>query len=523
MKAVAYARFSSDNQREESIDAQLRAIREYAHKQNITIIHEYIDEARSATTDDRPGFLRMIDDVVSERFLVNYCYVHKLDRFSRNRYDSALYKRQLSQKGVKVIAVAQPLDDSPESIILESMLEAMAEYYSKNLAREVMKGLRENAFAGKHTGGIPPLGYNVGPDKKLFINENEAEAIRLIFNLVLAGNGYGTILEELNLRGFKTKYGKPFGKNSIYEILRNEKYSGVYLFNRTVSAINGKRNNHLQKDGENMIRIPGIIPAIISPEEWRRVQLMLNNRKTITPRRRSEVIYILTGKTFCSECGGAMVGSNAIAGRNKTRYYFYTCNAKKRTQQCTNKDIRKEILESHVLNRIEAMFSSKNIEKLSDKLLNYYLEKNQNLFLEKEQINKNLKNRQERLAAIFEALETGSMAPKVAGPRANELSAEIETLEENLRELEFRNKIPLTREMIRDYLKKNQQVVKDRTNLLDCKRAVETFIDRIKISQNDIEIILKLEMISDNDGGGGPLQFKSTIFIKDYRHNQLNS
>ncbi|MEW8957513.1 MAG: recombinase family protein [Moorella sp. (in: firmicutes)] len=191
MKAVAYARFSSDNQREESITAQLRAIHDYAEKHGVIIVREYIDEARSATTDDRPEFLRMIEEVTSGCLQVDYVYVHKLDRFARNRYDSAIYRHKLASKGIRLIAVTQPLDDSPESVILEAMLEAMAEYYSKNLGREVMKGMRETAFQCRHTGGKPPLGYDIEPgSNKYIINEREAEAVRIIFSMYLQGCSY---------------------------------------------------------------------------------------------------------------------------------------------------------------------------------------------------------------------------------------------------------------------------------------------------------------------------------------------
>jgi site-specific DNA recombinase len=175
IRAAAYARYSSDNQREESIDAQLRAIREYCDRNGIRLVKIYTDEARSATTDDRPGFLQMIQD--SALGLFDAVIVHKLDRFSRDRYDSAFYKRQLKKNGVRLISVLENLDDSPESIILESVLEGMAEYYSRNLAREVMKGMKETALQCKHTGGKPPLGYDVAPDGTYVINEQEAKAV----------------------------------------------------------------------------------------------------------------------------------------------------------------------------------------------------------------------------------------------------------------------------------------------------------------------------------------------------------
>ena len=156
-KGVAYARFSSENQRDESIDAQLRAIRKYAEDNGIEIIREYTDRAKTGTNADRESFQAMLNDSQYGDF--SLVIVHKLDRFARNRYDSAVSKAKLKSNGVRIVSVLEHFDDSPESIITEGLLEAMSEYYSANLSREVMKGMKENALSCKHTGGKPPLGY----------------------------------------------------------------------------------------------------------------------------------------------------------------------------------------------------------------------------------------------------------------------------------------------------------------------------------------------------------------------------
>jgi site-specific DNA recombinase len=206
VRAAVYARFSSDNQREESIDAQLRAAKDYAKKNDIVIVSEYIDKAKSAMTDKRDEFLRMVSDAKEDFF--DLVLVHKLDRFARSRKDSICYRLELKRHGVALISILEYLDDSPESIILESVLEAMAEYYSKNLSREIRKGMNENALKGLHTGGKPPLGYDLDPKTKmLVINEKEASAVRMIFRMFNEGNGYMAIIKELNSQGYKTKLG----------------------------------------------------------------------------------------------------------------------------------------------------------------------------------------------------------------------------------------------------------------------------------------------------------------------------
>lgn len=222
INAVAYARFSSDNQRGESILAQVRAIEDYCQKNNYRLIKIYKDEAISGTSiEDREQFLQMIDDSKNRTF--KYVIVHKFDRFARNRYDHALYEKKLEDNGIKLISVIEQLSDSPESVILKSVLTGMNEYYSLNLAREVRKGQKENALKCVHNGGISPLGYDLTEDKTYKINETEAEAVKLIFKMYLEGHGYAHIASELNSKGFVNKLGKPFRKTSIRDTLLNEK------------------------------------------------------------------------------------------------------------------------------------------------------------------------------------------------------------------------------------------------------------------------------------------------------------
>jgi Recombinase./Resolvase, N terminal domain. len=213
--------------------------------------------------------LQMIKD--SEMNIFQAVIVHKLDRFARNRYDNAFYKRLLKKNGIRLISVLEPLDDSPESIILESVLEGMAEYYSRNLAREVMKGLKENAFQAKFNGGIAPLGYDI-KDGYYVINEKEAEAVKLIFKMYNDGYSYGCIIDELNLRGYKTKKGNAFSKNSLHDILRNERYIGKYIFNK------GTKNNH-NICKEDVIIIDDAIPAIIDKNLFEEVQKKMEKAK----------------------------------------------------------------------------------------------------------------------------------------------------------------------------------------------------------------------------------------------------
>ena len=357
-KVALYARFSSDNQRSESIDAQIRAMQAYCKQHNFVIVETYVDEAKSATTDRRPAFQQMINDSGSHIF--NILLVHKLDRFARNRYDSAVYKRELKKNGVTVYSVLENLDNSPESIMMEAVLEGMSEYYSQNLAREVMKGMRETALQCKHTGGIPPLGYDVDPvTKKLIINEDEAQAVRLVFEMYSEGYGYSSILDRLHLYGMKTKAGKDFQKNSLYSILSNPKYQGMYVFNRS-SAKNsiGKRNTHLYKDDEDIIFVDGGCPQIVDRQVYAKVQDILTEHKHTGGRENAKERYLLSGKVFCRECGKAMVGNARYSGRSKLLYVTYRCPSKR--YACSNKEINRDYLESYVIELIEREILNQN-------------------------------------------------------------------------------------------------------------------------------------------------------------------
>ena len=366
-KAVLYARFSSDNQREESIEAQLRAMHEYCQRAGAVVTHEYCDRAKSATTDDRPEFLNMITDAKEHDF--DFVVVHKLDRFSRNRYDSAYYKRELRKNGVSLLSVLEHMDDSPESIILESVLEGMSEYYSRNLAREVMKGMRESALKCQALGGRPPYGYQVDPATRRYeVNEAEADAVKLIFRQVSDGIGYGEIITELNRLGYRTRNGNPFGKNSLTEILRNERYTGIYIFNRAVSHNQSRtRNNHQSKPEDEIIRIPGGMPALIDETAFERVAAILKSRSHAAPHQRAKESYLLVGKIFCGLCGAAYNGNRQHSGRNKNLLVTYRC-AKHNNHgdlRCENKDINRNYLEDFIFKRIgEIVFAEERIPKL---------------------------------------------------------------------------------------------------------------------------------------------------------------
>ena len=380
MDAVIYARYSSDNQSEESIQAQLRACGEYAMRNNITIIDTYIDRAQSARSDKRESFQKMIADSAEKSF--SAVIVHKLDRFSRDRYDHAVYRKKLRENGVKLISVLENLDDSPESVVLESVLEGFSEYYSKNLARETRKGLKEVALKAKFTGGTPPFGFDVDPDNNYIINEKEAEAVKKIFSACLNDVGYAQLIKEFDEKGIRTKFGRPFNKSSFNAILKNQKYIGTYIY-YPVGTYREKRSEP--------IVIEDALPAIIPKKIFWEVQEKMKSRKH-SGRVRAIEPYILSGILFCGECGSPMNGHRH--SKNDKHYYDYECGKNTRSKRCDNRTFSRDKLEGLVCDYISRLLSDETIDEIKG-----YISKNIEL------INKNKAQKAAELKRELSALE----------------------------------------------------------------------------------------------------------------------
>lgn len=473
MKVFAYARYSSDNQREESIDAQLRAIHDFAQREGYEIVHEYIDEARTATTDKRPGFQSMIAD--AKLGGVGAIIVHKLDRFSRDRYDSAFYKRELKRANVRLVSVLERLDDSPESVILESVLEGMAEYYSGNLRREVMKGMRETAYQCKHTGGIPPLGYVVNADRSYSIDQEEAESVRIIFSLYASGRGYSDIIAAL--RGRVTKTGGVFAKNSITSILRNEKYAGVFVFNRAATKTNGKRNNHASKSDEDVIRIPGGIPRIIDDDTWRRAQLRLSDSKH-NASNRAKVVYLLSGLLYCEKCGSAFVGKTNPCGRAKQPYSYYMCGERDRKKNCDMPRLSASITEKSVVDLIAKLMalSDPDMDELLETILSQQLQEPEEIAKARASLAKVEKQIQSIVMAIRDGAYHQSLRDELQ--RLSEREVELKTF---LEQSTVSYRLP-TREEVTQFLHRAQNIKKQDRE--EQKRIIHDLVSRIDVHQD---------------------------------------
>ena len=484
-KAAIYARYSSENQRDESIDAQLCAIEEYAKRNNIAVVATYIDRAKSATTAERPSFQEMIK--MSETGAFDTIIVHKLDRFARSKYDSAIYKQKLKVNKVQLLSVTENLDGTPESIILESVLEAMAEYYSKNLAREIMKGNMENAKKAVHCGGIPPLGFDI-EDKKLVINEHEAEAVRIIFEMYADGKGYSEIINTLNVNGYKTKKGNPFGKNSLYEILRNEKYKGTYTYNKSSHKTpKGTYNRHSYKNDDEIIRIEHGCPQIVSNEVYERVLQRRIEGQGNCKNHRYRLKYMLSGIVWCGKCGSPMHANR----RKKESQLTFRCNRKAQTIKCDAKEINMAYLENYVLDELgRNIFSVKRINDIMGLIEQYNDLENASNTENVNELESKLKEINSHQQNIIHAIEQGLFKEHFS-QRLSELKEAEENIKSKLMIANQPKSFKVTKKEVLLLINRFNQM-RSEQNFDGLRKIILDFVDRVVITDEKIEVSLKL-------------------------------
>lgn len=383
MNTVIYARYSSQHQKEESIEGQIRVCKEYAEKNGMTIIENYIDRGISGTTDNRAEFQRMIKDSVKRQFAV--VLVYKFDRFARDRYDSAHYKSVLKKNGAKLVSAQEHIPDSPEGIILESVLEGMAEYYSVELAQRVTRGLTERALKSKAVGAQTLLGYKISPDRYYVLDENAVPIVQKIFQDYDDGKRVCHIVADLNERGFKTARGKKFTADNVHRALRNIKYTGVYSFSGIINECG--------------------MPQIVTKEQFERVQKRMRKNIKTPGAAKAKERYLLSGKGFCGLCGEKLIGE---CGRSKKNtYYYYKCSKRKRTGECDKETVRKEYLETLVASLTADYLSSpekiRSIAKKCVAICENEKEASSDLPMYQQQ----LKEVKQSLANILAAIEKG--------------------------------------------------------------------------------------------------------------------
>lgn len=453
-KAVIYARYSSHNQREESIEGQIRECQDFAARNDMTIVGEYIDRAISGKTDNRADFQRMIRD--SERGRFQVVLVYAIDRFARNRYDSAVYKAKLKKNGVKVFYAKQYIPDTPEGIILESVMEGYAEYYSQNLSIHVKRGMKENALQCKVTGGTTPLGYRIGENKTYEIDPAGAKTVREIFQMYADGSSINQIVTYCNKQGYRTARGGKFSKNSLRTMLLNSKYIGVYRYDD--------------------IEIEGGIPAIIPRELFEKVQNMFQHNRAARARTKANADYLLTTKLFCGHCGSNMIGESGTA-RNGDIYYYYKCANRKKNHSCDKHTEKKDWLEEIVVRHtVVTVLTDESIELIATKAVEL-MEKefSENSVLTS--LEQSVKDVEKRIKNLIDLMEQGVVTSSTKD-RLLELESQKADLDQRIAR-ENMKKPPLSKERIIHWLTTFRDG--DINDIEYRRRVIDTLVNSIYI------------------------------------------
>ena len=381
MTAVIYARYSSDNQREESIEGQIRECTAYAEKNGITVIKHYIDRAFSAKTDNRPEFQQMIKD--SGKKLFDVVLVWKFDRFARNRFDSANYKMILKKNGVHLISVMEPIAEGSQGILVETLLEGMAEYYSAELSEKVIRGQTENALKGKCTGGTGTIGYKIDEDKFYHLDPLTSPLVLEAFQRYDNGEKMVEIVNFLNDKGVRNMQGGKMTHSSVNTMLKNRRYIGELSFRDIV--------------------VPDAIPAIVPKDLFDRVQKRMDKNKRAPACGKADEEYLLTTKLFCGKCGALMFGESGTSATGRT-YYYYKCANVKRRKGCNKKTVQKEWLEDLVVRETMKLIQDDVvIDKIVQLVMDVQNQENTTIPL----LEKQLREVNKKLDNLMKAIEDG--------------------------------------------------------------------------------------------------------------------
>jgi site-specific DNA recombinase len=494
MKAALYARVSSDAQDTDlSLSAQLRALRDYAQRNDYEVVGEFVDEVKSGRNADRPAFKEMIAIAKAKQPSFQAILVWKLNRFARNRADSIIYKTLLRNKGINVISINEPLDDSPTGRLLEGVIESIDEFYSANLGQDIKRGLRENARRGFFNGSRPPYGYHkvavIDGNKTRYSLEPDAESslsvniIRRIFSLAIEGSGCKDIAVALNREGLRTGSGKRWGKTTVHKVLTNEAYCGTLLWR-------GRPGHVAIRSGDTPVRVDNAWPAIVDRVTFTAVQNKMASRQpqTVHPRVVPS-FYLLSGLLYCS-CGKAMIGRSA----KSHRYYYYVCNGKFKQGKdvCNARILPKNKLERLVINKIrDKVLKEDALEELA-RLVNEELDSTNSLANEKlHVIDFELNDVKNRLSNLYDALETKKVSLDDLAPRIKELRARQDELSKARIQFEAEQILQSGEHLdvakVKSYVQDLRSLLEN-ADLVQSKSFLRSFIRRIEV--NDRQVVL---------------------------------
>lgn len=451
--AVIYARYSSDRQTEQSIDGQVRVCNDYAERNDILIVSQYIDRATTGTNDNRDAFQQMMKD--SDKKAWDYVLVYKLDRFSRNKFEMAMHRKHLKDNGIKILSAMENIPDTPEGILLESLLEGMNQYYSEELSQKTRRGQRETRLKGLHCAGKLNYGYYT-EKKKVFVHPEEGPIVKEIFERYAAGERGNEIAISFAERGILYR-GKPFSAANIYVILHGEKYTGKYDLHGEV--------------------YDNIYPRIIEPELYERCKQKIDANRY--GNHIPDYSYLLRRRAYCGECGTRMTSYSGTSKSGRVSKYYKCWNAIGK-KNCKAKFIKKDVLDGLVIKTLQETLTGKNLSVIVDEIYRQHNAKlmgeNPVKMLEKEltQINKSINN-------IMHAIEQGIITDTTK-ERLQELEQSRKELQEKLIFERMQEQVVLDKKTIEDYLKDG---VKQEPEMM-----IDLLVDKVYVYSDHIELIL---------------------------------
>ena len=498
--AALYARVSSDRQDVDlSVSAQLRALRDYAEKNGYVVAHEYVDEAESGRIADRPQFRKMLDAAERPDAPFREILVWKFSRFTRKREHAVAFKSMLRRRGVRVVSITEHADDSPTGKLMEAIIESVDEFYSENLAQEVMRGLRESASRGFWVAPVPPHGYRkvavedgASKRQKLELNPPADAVMRRIFEMALKGESVLDIARTLNAEGIPTARGKSWNKTTIHSMLANEAYTGTLVWGATA------------KDGLGAVRVENAFPAIVSREEFQQVAQVLQAKAPaqVHPRRATSP-YLLSGLVKCQSCRRALTAAEAKSGR----YTYYVCQSliKRGRGSCETPRLNAKHFEKLIIEQIrDHILTESNIRKLvqlvDEEMDGVAREQRVNL----ETLEGELAEVRRRMDRLWHAVETSDLEINDILPRLKqhqERQARLETAADDARRtLSERRAILDSVEAISAFAEEMSEFLRT-SELTESRAFIRTFVKEIAVKPEMATIRYTIPMPPDSPIG----------------------
>lgn len=496
MRVALYARVSSDAQDSElSISAQLRTMHDYAAKQKHLVIEEFVDEAKSGRTSDRPEFLRMVSFARMEHRPIDAILVWKFNRFARDRHVSVTYKHLLKKSGVDVISINEPVDDSPAGQMLSGIIEAVDEFYSANLGQDISRGMKEAATQGYFVASTAPYGYRrskILTDSKrirytLTPVASESQRVLTIFNRLSQGIGLKNLAKEINSHGFLTRSGKRWTSTGLHKLATNEAYTGTLVWGAHKNR--KKLKNHEEPDP---VRVQNAWPKIVSKQLFNKVNAALaSRRKERFHSRFSGSSYMLTGLVYCGHCGLSMTGHSAKSGR----FHYYLCSTRNKqgSTSCKQSMINRERMDSALVARTRTrLLSDHNLERLMRAVNKELKQRKVSDKTRTDKITHELSDVNQRLDRYYDAFERGDVAASDVNQRVQTLSdknAQLENERHSISDNVGNQRISL--DTVRQHVKNLRRLlaIGDQQTR---KSVFRSFVDRIDVQDDEVTVSYRL-------------------------------